>query len=147
MKKTRTAQTLMSATLFVSISILAWGLLSPIALSQVAPNQAPVIKIPKLSATAAKGQKVFNGTCAKCHGVNATGSDKGPPLIHTIYNPGHHGDLAFYRAAKSGTPQHHWRFGNMPPQTNVTNEDIASIIRFIRETQEANGIFYRKHKM
>lgn len=112
-----------------------------------AQGQGINIKIPKLSPVAIKGQIAFNRTCAKCHGLNATGSDKGPPLIHDIYNPGHHGDIAFYRAVKSGSPQHHWRFGNMPPQTSVTEKDVARIIRFIRETQEANGIFYRQHKM
>ncbi|PHS22301.1 MAG: cytochrome C [Robiginitomaculum sp.] len=147
MKKTGKIHIQISAILLIGVSLFGWGAHPPIAQSQVAPSQKPTIKIPKLSPAAAKGQKVFNATCAECHGINATGSDKGPPLIHDIYNPGHHGDYAFYRAAKTGTPQHHWRFGNMPPQTNVTDDQIASILRFIRETQEANGIFYRKHKM
>ncbi|MDQ7019559.1 MAG: cytochrome c [Robiginitomaculum sp.] len=147
MKNIRKTHILMSAILLIGVSAFGWGLRPPNAQSQVAPSQEPTIKIPKLSPAAIKGQIAFNRTCAKCHGINATGSDKGPPLIHDIYNPGHHGDYAFYRAAQKGTPQHHWRFGNMPPQTNVTDEQIANIIRFIRETQEANGIFYRQHKM
>ena len=35
----------------------------------------------------------------------------------------------------------------MPPQPSVTDDDVAAIVRFIRELQEANGIFYRKHTM
>ena len=113
------------------------------------PNQtgASDLVIPKLSPLAAQGQMVFNANCARCHGVNAMGTNAGPPLIHDIYNPGHHGDAAFYRAVKQGSPQHHWSFGSMPPQPQVNDDEIAAIIRFIRETQEANGIVYRKHQM
>ena len=35
----------------------------------------------------------------------------------------------------------------MPPQPQVSDEDIAAIVRYIRELQEANGIRYRPHRM
>jgi len=124
------------------IAALSWQYTS--TSDQTGPN---AITIPKLSPLAARGQTVFNANCARCHGVNAVGTNRGPRLIHDIYNPGHHGDAAFYRAAKMGSPQHHWSFGNMPPQPQVNDAQIASIISFIREVQVANGIVYRKHKM
>jgi len=108
---------------------------------------ARAIKIPALSSQAKKGEVVFNANCAACHGKNAAGTDQGPPLIHNIYNPGHHADMAFYRAANLGTPQHHWRFGDMPPQKQVSKDDVTLIIKYIREVQRANGIVYQKHVM
>jgi len=120
------------------------GLSVPAAFGQ---ERGPGIAIPKFSETAKQGQTAFSRTCAQCHGRLALGTDKGPPLIHPIYNPGHHGDAAFYRAVRQGSPQHHWRFGDMPPQPNVTAQEVSTIIRYIRELQEANGIVYRRHRM
>ena len=45
------------------------------------------------------GATLFTTHCAGCHGVAASGTDKGPPLVHRIYEPGHHPDGAFLRAA------------------------------------------------
>lgn len=105
------------------------------------------VRIPDLSPVAVIGQKAFDESCASCHGVSGSGTDQGPPLIHDIYNPGHHADSAFYAAANRGVRQHHWRFGNMPAQTQVSSSRMAAIIRYIRELQRANGIIYRAHKM
>lgn len=105
------------------------------------------VTIPKFSALAARGKIAFDANCAQCHGRDATGTDKGPPFINRIYNPGHHGDEAFFLAARQGVRQHHWPFGNMPPQPQVTDEELAAIVRYVRELQEANGIFYQPHTM
>lgn len=105
------------------------------------------IIVPTLTAEARAGEATFNENCAKCHGKNAAGTDRGPPLVHDIYNPGHHADAAFYLAVQRGVPRHHWRFGNMPPLPDVTRADVASIVIFIRELQVANGIKYRRHQM
>lgn len=105
------------------------------------------VKVPVLTALAARGRQVFETRCAACHGVNAAGTDKGPPLVHDIYNPGHHGDAAFLSAARRGVQQHHWRFGNMAPLPEVSDQEISLIIRYIRQLQEANGITYRPHRM
>ncbi len=40
----------------------------------------------------------------------------------------------------SGVRAHHWRFGPMPAQPQLTRQEIAAIIRYVRELQEANGI-------
>ncbi len=105
------------------------------------------VEVPTLSRLARKGEVAFEANCASCHGQNGAGTDKGPPLIYDTYNPGHHDDGAFVRAARFGVPQHHWRFGNMPPQPQVTDRELVAIIRYVRELQEANGIFYKPHIM
>lgn len=105
---------------------------------------APLVNVtvPELTAAAQTGKTAFEANCAACHGANAAGQDGvAPPLVHIIYEPNHHGDASFLLAAKNGVRAHHWRFGNMPPVEGVTDEEIASIITYVRELQRANGIF------
>ena len=101
---------------------------------------ADAVVIPEFSAKAKAGARLFAANCASCHGTNATGTEQGPPLVHKIYEPGHHPDILFQRAVKQGVISHHWRFGNMPPVPSVSQKDAARIIAFVRELQRANGI-------
>jgi mono/diheme cytochrome c family protein len=87
-----------------------------------------------------RGQELFITHCAQCHGNDAHGTEQGPPLIHRIYEPGHHSDLAFYIAIARGTHQHHWEFGDMAPVPEVDGEDAAHIIAWIRREQRTAGI-------
>ncbi len=89
---------------------------------------------------AALGAGAFEKNCSKCHGKNAAGSENGPPLVHVIYEPGHHGDGAFFLATKQGVRAHHWRFGDMPQQQDVTETQVEAIVAYIRALQVANGI-------
>ena len=100
------------------------------------------VLLPKnLSQSAQIGKLGFDAKCAACHGVNAAGQDGvAPPLVHMIYEPSHHGDEAFQRAAAMGVRGHHWPFGEMPPIEGVTRGDVTMIIAYIRELQRANGI-------
>lgn len=94
-----------------------------------------------LSAEAMMGQRAFEATCAACHGVNATGKmGFGPPLVHKIYEPGHHADMSFVMAVQNGVRAHHWPFGDMPAQTGLTQADVGNVIAYVRELQRANGI-------
>lgn len=113
----------------------------------VATGPAVDVKVPELSPLAVRGKAVFDDNCAVCHGVNAAGTDKGPPLVHNIYNPGHHADGAFFLAAKRGVRSHHWPYGDMPPQPQVTDEQMVAIVRYVRELQQANGIGDQPHRM
>ena len=110
----------------------------------LAPSSGPrtvAVAVPQtLSTAATKGLEAFRQTCAACHGDSAGGTDKGPPLIHVIYRPGHHADGAIRKAVAFGVRQHHWPFGDMPAQPHVTGADVDAIIAFLRETQRANGI-------
>lgn len=106
------------------------------------------VKMPlEFSINAIEGQKLYNKNCLACHGDNGAGSDQGPPLIHNIYNPGHHADFAFLKAVANGVQSHHWSFGNMPAQSHVKPHQTKKIIKFIREIQTQNGIRYQAHKM
>lgn len=102
--------------------------------------QLSEVAIPNLSEEAQLGETFYVAKCAQCHGDSALGSENGPPLIHRIYEPGHHGDEAFQRAISSGAKSHHWRFGDMPPVSGITRAEVANIIMYIREIQRANGI-------
>lgn len=105
------------------------------------------VRVPKLSAIAVQGKQAFDANCAQCHGKNGSGTNQGPPLIHNIYNPGHHADQSFFLAVKRGVRRHHWPYGNMPPQPHVTQDQVAAIVKYIREIQVANGITYKPHRM
>jgi mono/diheme cytochrome c family protein len=99
------------------------------------------VVIPALSETGARGQMAYGRVCASCHGETIDGTDKGPPLMHPVYNPGHHGDASFVAAARRGAKGHHWPFGDMKPVEGISDTELAEIIRFVREVQKANGLF------
>ncbi len=128
--------------LVLGAGVLAWRFISPLT-----GTSTVNVRIPALSAMAVKGAKAFDANCAQCHGTNGAGGDRGPPLVHDIYNPGHHGDAAFFFAVKRGVREHHWAFGDMSPMPEVAEDDIYAIVRYIRELQEENGIFYKLHRM
>ena len=83
-------------------------------------DAAGTLKIPTFSAEAEAGQALFEENCMTCHGRHATGSDQGPPLVHRIYEPNHHGDMSFRLAVRNGVRAHHWPFGNMAPVEGVS---------------------------
>ena len=128
----------------VGASLLVWQWSGS---NRTGTGEKLIVRVPELSNLAARGKVAFESTCATCHGVNGAGTDQGPPLVHDIYNPGHHADGAFFIAATRGVRQHHWRFGNMPPQPQVSQDQLAAIVRYVRELQVANGITYRPHQM
>jgi mono/diheme cytochrome c family protein len=88
----------------------------------------------------AEGERLFNDNCARCHGARAAGTDAGPPLVHIVYEPNHHADIAFQRAVALGVPAHHWRFGKMPPVPGVDEAAVERIIGYVRWLQRAAGI-------
>ncbi len=99
------------------------------------------VQVPELGLREKAGMEVFNENCAVCHGQNAAGRDgAGPPLVHVIYEPNHHGDGSFHLAVKNGVRAHHWPFGNMPPQPRVSENEVDRVIAYVRALQRANGI-------
>jgi mono/diheme cytochrome c family protein len=88
----------------------------------------------------AEGAVLYAANCAVCHGSDLEGADRGPPLLHAIYAPNHHGDEAFQRAVAAGVAPHHWGFGPMPPMPTLDRDEVAAIIAFIRAEQQAAGI-------
>jgi mono/diheme cytochrome c family protein len=88
----------------------------------------------------ALGEESFNQNCAGCHGSRALGSELGPPLVHIIYEPNHHSDESFRRAVALGVVPHHWSFGPMPAQPELSSGQIEEIIRYVRWLQARAGI-------
>ena len=86
------------------------------------------------------GERLFAENCAQCHGAAGDGTLLGPPLVHRIYEPGHHPDFSFQRAVKNGVVSHHWDFGDMPPVAGLSEDDVAQIIAYVRELQREGGI-------
>lgn len=132
------------------LGAFAWNATRPAGDSMDQPDLADVtegaaivdVSLPaEFSANARIGQRAFEAKCAKCHGSNAGGKNGvAPPLVHRIYEPGHHGDMAFVIAAQNGVRAHHWRFGDMPPVEGLTRGDVMTIVAYVRELQRANGI-------
>ena len=89
----------------------------------------------------ADGRRAFEAYCIECHGKAATGSEKGPPLVHRVYHPGHHADPAFFLAPVQGVRAHHWRFGDMPPVEGITRDQVGRIIAYVRWLQRQARIF------
>lgn len=94
----------------------------------------PAAPPPELQA----GADLYQANCASCHGVGGGGTDTGPPFLHPVYNPGHHGDQAFVNAALYGVRAHHWNFGDMPPVPGVTEAQALEIVAFVRWLQSGD---------
>ena len=93
------------AIVIATILLLGVGSVAWRVISSADETLTVAVKVPQLSEPAQEGKTAFDASCAACHGASAAGSDMGPPLVHDIYNPGHHGDAAFFAAAKRGTPR------------------------------------------
>ncbi|WP_257884463.1 c-type cytochrome [Sulfitobacter sp. CW3] len=87
------------------------------------------------------GEAAYVKFCSECHGANGQGrKDIAPPLVHKIYEPNHHGDMAFALAAKNGVRAHHWNFGNMPAVEGIAQTEILNVVTYVRALQRKNGI-------
>lgn len=104
-------------------------------------SREAALRVPALSAAAQAGKLSYERNCLGCHGENGAGSATGPPLVHRVYHPAHHADIAFELAVRRGVRAHHWRFGDMPAQPAIPSEDLAQVTRYLRELQQANGIY------
>ncbi|MBI3149535.1 MAG: cytochrome c [Betaproteobacteria bacterium] len=108
------------------------------------PAVAQGLQIPKpspgLMPNPAAGKSLYGKHCASCHGMDLKGTDKGPPFLHRIYEPSHHGNAAFQLAVKNGVRAHHWKFGDMPPVPGLTPDEAAHVTAFVRVEQRRAGI-------
>ena len=87
-----------------------------------------------------EGGQLFADNCARCHGDAADGTNMGPPLVHRLYEPGHHPDFSFQNAVKNGVIAHHWEFGDMPPVAGLSGDEVTQIIAYVRGLQREGGI-------
>lgn len=88
----------------------------------------------------AMGRQAFETHCISCHGPAGAGTEQGPPLVHVIYEPGHHSDDAFRSAVATGVAPHHWDFGPMPPVPGIDDDELDAVIAYIRDLQRDAGI-------
>lgn len=121
----------------ILLAAAAVGTVAYFGVQQVPPSNETRVA----SARGGDGEALFNANCAVCHGKEAVGTENGPPLAHIIYEPGHHADFAFQRAVQLGVRQHHWRFGNMPAISGLTEEPVSEITAYVRRLQRDVGIF------
>jgi len=145
---------IVGGTLVAGILAVGWQLWKPVPSTVGHSMETPVtgktgagapivkVKLPDaLSANAQIGERAFEAKCASCHGKNAVGQNGvAPPLIHKIYEPSHHADMAFVLAVRNGVRSHHWPFGDMPPVEGLTQADVQYIAKYVRELQRENGI-------
>ena len=87
----------------------------------------------------AMGEPLYQASCATCHGDNLRGTAVGPSHLSIVYEPNHHGDAAFYFAARDGVKQHHWPFGDMAPVPGLSDKDLEAIVAYVRENQRIFG--------
>ena len=90
------------------------------------------------------GKALFDASCAVCHGEAALGTQQGPPLVHSYYEPSHHADMAIMAAVGRGVPQHHWNFGDMPPIPGLAPAEVDRIVAYVRWLQREAGLFARR---
>ncbi len=100
------------------------------------------VRVPAdFAGAAAEGKAAFAANCATCHGEAAAGRKGfGPPLVHPLYEPSHHADMAFRLAMLNGARAHHWRFGDMPAVEGLDEAGIPGIVAYVRALQRENGI-------
>ncbi len=125
---------------FATVAVVTATLIAGTALAASAKYEKTFIA-PQMTGQLNLGKLAYDRFCAECHGVNATGSDKGPTFINRVYHPGHHADGAFFIAPKQGARQHHWKFGNMKKVEGVTDAQLKNIVAYVRAVQKANGLF------
>lgn len=136
---TRTGLLIAGAIIVAALVLYLFAAQAPASVAAGPPLAAVIV--PELGADERAGEAAYNARCASCHGVNAAGQDGiAPPLVHRIYEPGHHGDQAFLVAAQLGVRAHHWRFGDMPPVEGITEAEVVGIVTYVRALQRANGI-------
>lgn len=136
----------MNRTIFTSLAgLLAACLIGYLAYTQQAGGDigepTVTVIVPVLGPAEQAGETAFNRFCIECHGKNAGGREGfGPPLVHEVYEPGHHADISFLYAPKVGVKAHHWDFGNMPTVPGISDDETALVLKYVRTLQAANGI-------
>jgi mono/diheme cytochrome c family protein len=119
-----------AAAVLLSLAVACESRPSPV--QDFAPGPVP--------ARLLEGERRYDRTCRPCHGPLATGGEAGPPLVHRIYEPGHHSDAAFRLAVIRGVRAHHWTFGNMPPIPEMDTTEIDEVTAYVRWLQQQAGI-------
>jgi mono/diheme cytochrome c family protein len=100
-------------------------------------DSAP-ITVP-LPADEIDGATIYEARCASCHGSDLRGTDEGPTQLSIVYEPNHHSDDSYRSAIRNGAAEHHFNFGDMKPVAGITDEQIESVIAYVRAQQALLG--------
>ena len=90
---------------------------SPGATMESQADHSVLVTDAALSDTGRAGEEVFNANCSVCHGVGATGTERGPTLIHRIYHPRPPPGLQYPqrgRPRSEAAPLVLWKYGSCP---------------------------------
>ena len=120
----------LASTIAISLAIAACG-------GDDIDSTTPTTLVPL--AADADGATIYEARCASCHGADLRGTDTGPSQLSIVYEPGHHGDDSYRSAIRNGAQQHHWGFGDMPAVENITDDQIETVIAYIRGEQQRLG--------
>jgi mono/diheme cytochrome c family protein len=131
----------MKALRMLQMSLIVLSLSAAPACSQNGAEPKGAGTVAAAPADLRDGEQKFNANCSACHGIGGIGTTHGPPFLHKVYEPNHHGDAAFQRAAANGVKAHHWQFGDMPKIDTVNPEDVDHITQYVRWLQKEAGIF------
>lgn len=129
-----------SRMLWVSLVVLVLGAAPACSQNGMEPPKGAGT-VTSTPAELREGEQKFNANCSTCHGIGGVGTAQGPPFLHKVYEPNHHGDAAFQRAAATGVKAHHWNFGDMPKINAVKPEEVDQIVKYVRWLQKQAGIF------
>ena len=77
--------------------------------------------------TLERGEVVYRGNCAQCHGVDLAGSERGPSLLEPIYGPDQLSDVEF--------EEERWGFGPMPANGAISDAQIEAILAYVHVAQ------------
>src|SRR4051812_38156731 len=76
------------------------------------------------------GRKIFENTCARCHGADANGGEMGPPIVRRLRE---RDDQSLGQLIRTGLPSR-----GMPP-TRLSDADMPQLITYLRTFQRRRG--------
>ncbi len=84
-----------------------------------------------------RGERIYAANCAQCHGADLAGTDRGPSLLSPVYGPDQVSDAAMADVIRNGAEQRLFEFGPMAGNGALSDEQIDSIIVYVRSQQGA----------
>lgn len=105
-----------------------------------APTGTPTPVVTELSAEAIQGQKVFEGTCAACHGSEGQGiMNLGKPLVGSpMLNLSDSELVAFIVKGRDSFDKDNTTGSPMPPRGGnpaLTDTDLLHVVAYLRSLQ------------
>jgi len=108
-------------------------LLAVLLLSGVIPAFHQVPDAPGTESDLARGQRLFESRCARCHGVKGTGGT-GPSLAHARLRRAADDD-ALFALIKEGIPG-----TEMPDDWTITDREIRHVVGYVRSLGRAEAV-------